>query len=464
MKSMAIMALAFALLATRGSSRAGEPAERVDESTAVRLACAHSRELAAARARMTSARMAIGERWREFLPAASVQYSEDDTVSAGGPDTRNRQVMMSLSYDLHTGGATVDAYAIAQIEHLAALENYRMERAALSLGVRKEYYGLQGAEGEVSIQRDLLESLLVQRKIIDEESRQGMATELQRVQADARIAEVEYELLRAENAFRTGTKNFRLLIGASREVRIVPVTAGESDSPAREARGGKSGAVAGALLRRPEMRMAGLAVRKARAGVRLARDYSLPVIRFTGSYGYRGERYPLDDRFWNVGITLSASLFGNGVSSGMSYGEAGYGKEKSVAHNAQADILDDPSGARRTAEAEFALRDAMAEMERTRMKIIVDVERACDRMGETAELVRLARLNVSLLERQAAAEDARARVGDIARYEVLRTYVDLAKARLRLQAAVGERRVSFAELDAALGEDGGSETPVGGEL
>jgi len=321
--------------------------------------------------------------------------------------------------------------------------------------VKKEYCALQGAAGEVEVQRALLESLRLQRNIIDEEARHGMATELQRVQADARIAEAEYELSRAQNAWRAGLMNIRMRIGAPPEEELaiapLPDDAGKDETPPRT----KDALTAHALKSRPEMRQARYALRAAHAAERIAGRYYLPVVRLSGSYGYRGDRLPLDGRVWSVGLSVTTAILGSTVDDSRGWGEGDYGAQQSASHNVRMDLWNDPTYARRAKEASFAYNEAAREVERTRARIVLEVERALDRAGETTGLVSLARTNADLLARQAAIEDTRARLGELARYEVLKTYAELAKARLRERSSLAENLAARAELEAALGDDDG---------
>jgi outer membrane protein TolC len=455
MKMRMIILLACLALLNDGATVEATAPGILDVKEAVLRACAYSPELAALRARVESARMARREKWREFLPSASLQYVQDETVNTGAPDERSRQVLVTLGYDIHTGGTTVDEYEVAGFEHLMAHERFRTERAALVLAVKKEYYALQGAAGDVEVQRSLLESLSLQRRIIDEEARQGMATELQRVQADARIAEAGYELSRAENAWRAGLMNMKMRIGSPPDetLAIAPLhdTGGKDPMDA----GAKDALTVRALRCRPEMRQSIYALRAARAADRIAGRYFLPVVRLSGSYGYRGERFPMDGRVWSVGVSVTSAIFGSSVADSHGWGEGDYGAQRSASHAVQADLWNDPSYARRAQEAASALGEAAREMERTRARIVMEVERALDRAGETSGQVRLARTNADLLERQAAIEDMRARLGELARYEVLKTYIELARARLRVQSSLAENLSASAELEVALGGDSG---------
>jgi len=132
MKTRVVIAIACVAFLNEGAY-AKEPAHRVlDAREAVKQACAYSPELGRLRANIESALLARREKWREFLPSASLQYLQDETVNTGARDERSRQVLVTLGYDIHTGGTTLDEYEVAGYEQL-------MARAFASSGPRSSW-------------------------------------------------------------------------------------------------------------------------------------------------------------------------------------------------------------------------------------------------------------------------------------------------------------------------------------
>ncbi len=65
--------------------------------------------------------------------------------------------------------------------------------------------------------------------------------------------------------------------------------------------------------------------------------------------------------------------------------------------------------------------------------------------------IEAARQQVLLLEKQVAIENERVRLGDITRYDVLKTIVELSQARLNLQSALTDAFIAMSQLENAVG-------------
>ena len=284
---------------------------------ALSLAEKNSAALTALKTKIQSSERIIHERWRDFLPDATLRYQKQDTVSIREEDSRYQSAQLELGYDIHTSGRTFALYRIARIAADISRTEFTIERSNLRLDVKKQYYGLLRNRGEEEIYRQLLESLELQKRIIAEEVRLGTATELQKIQVEARIYEARYGILRSKNDYNEGIKRFLILLGLSQDDSREPSPPKEDLPDPEEISTDIPGRTRRAYLLRGDFRRLGLLMNRTREEAKLARHYYMPRVRLTGSYGYMGTDVPMNRRIWSVGISVTASLFGSSAGAGQ---------------------------------------------------------------------------------------------------------------------------------------------------
>ena len=447
-----IFILAIIMLLNSGSLIAVEQ----DELTlpeAVSRALMNSTALISLKTKGDLSKRLISERWRDFLPDLSFRYQKEDAVAYREEDYRNQSAMIEIGYDISTGGKTYIEYKISRIERLLAQEEYRIERNNIILNVKRTCYELIRNRDEIAINRKLLDSLFIQKRIIDEEKRLGMATELQRVRVEARISEAEYGILHAENEYKNRLKDFKVLIGfpPGRNISIKKPDMRVENLP--RIMQSRDRLISIALKNRSEFKRSRYAIYKTRKEMQLARYYYLPKFRLTGSCGYTGDRYPPNKKTWSIGFSVTTALFGSSVSGSQSFGESDNGNRRSSSSSSRLGVYDDPSYLRKIIGSESSFREAKLEYNKLKKSIVIEVARAFDNLVENKKLVRVAEKNEAMLEKQAEIENTRARLGEITRYDVLKTYLELAESRLRLLKAKTDYRIALAVLERAVGHD-----------
>ncbi len=427
-------AVALLLIAPTSGARAQAAELSLDEAVARALTC--STRLAALKSSIDVSRRIINEKWRSYLPDVGVSYSKEDTVAYREDDYRSQSILLNVGVDLYNGGRTSAEYRIAKLEALLAAEEYRIERNAIVLNVRSLYYELLKNLDEIAINRKLMESL-----------------ELQRVQVEARIAEAEYGILKSENEYQNRLKDLRVLIGLAPGAALALTRMEIASVPVTAITRGRDELVAIALAKRNEFKKSTYLLYKTGREMELARAYYLPTIRLTGSYGYTGNRYPPNKKMWNVGISVTTAIFGSSLSGAQNYGESNNGGTRSSQRSGQAGLYDNPSYASAIIRTEASHREARLAHDLLRKSIAIEVVRAHDSVRENATRIAVSEKNVALLEKQVAIEDAKARLGEITRYDVLKTYLDLSSARLRRLVAKTDYLIAVAVLERTLGYD-----------
>ncbi|MEJ5360881.1 MAG: TolC family protein [Spirochaetota bacterium] len=416
---------------------------------ACELALKNSVQLETLKVRIQSSRMIVHERWRELLPNITFQYSKNDTVAIREDDTRLQSLVCTVQYDIFTNQQSLIAYSIAQIESMLANEEYTIEKNKIILSTKEAYFALQRKRKAIEIYQLLLKSLQLQKNIITAQQQLGMATELQQIQVDGKIAEAQYNILSAQNQYVNSLQDFATTLGINYASIQFPEQ--EYTELQNITMASKDTLVSLSMQNRNELKKSYYTLIKTQKEYQLAQYYYLPRIQLFASYGYSGSEFPMNKKMWNVGLSITSLLFGNTTSLTNSYGKKDNGNATDVHSSASVAVYDNPSFIRSIIDAEAAYTQAQKNHQQLIQIIRADVSKAYDTVIESLKKVEIARQTVLLLEKQSVIENEQVRLGDITRYDVLKTLVELSQARLKLQEAITDVFVSLAALENAVG-------------
>ncbi|MCX8123624.1 MAG: TolC family protein [Spirochaetes bacterium] len=417
--------------------------------TAIEYALKNSITLTSLKARVQSTRLIIHERLRELLPSITVQYTKMDNVAIREQDTRNQSLLCTAQYDIFTSRKALIAYSISELESLLALEEYNIEKNTIILNTKKGYFDLQKKKKAIEIYTMLLDSFLLQKQIITAQQKLGMATELERIQVDGKIAEAQYNIISAQNDYANALSDFATFLNI--EPSRIDVEAPQFEEFHDKSLPTKEHLIALALQQRNELKKSHYAVIKTQKEYELARYYYMPKIQIFASYGYTGEQFPMNKQTWNVGISVTSTIFGNTVNAGNSYGKKDNGNTTTSDSNASLQVYDAPDFLRNIVDSEAAYTQAIQTYEQLKRSIASDVSKTYDSLIESTKKVEIAKQQVLLLEKQATIENERVRLGDITRYDVLKTLLELSQARLQLQSTITDVFIAIALLENAVG-------------
>jgi outer membrane protein TolC len=416
---------------------------------ACELALKNSVKLETLKARIQSSRMIVHERWRELLPNITFQYSKSDTVAIREDDSRLQSLVCTVQYDIFTNQQSFIAYSIAQIESMLANEEYTIEKNKIILSTKEAYFALQKKRKAIEIYQLLLKSLQLQKNIITAQQKLGMATELQQIQVDGKIAEAQYNILNAQNQYVNSLQDFATTLGINYASIKFPEQ--EYTQLQNITIASKENLISLSMQNRNELKKSYYTLIKTQKEYQLAQYYYLPRIQLFASYGYSGTEFPMNKKMWNVGFSITSLLFGNTASLSNSYGKKDNDNTTDIKSSTSIAIYDNPSFLRSIIDTEAAYAEAQKNHQQLIQIIRTDVSKAYDTVIESLKKVEVAKQNVLLLEKQSAIENEQVRLGDITRYDVLKTLVELSQARLRLQETITDVFVSMAALENAVG-------------
>ena len=288
---------------------------------------------------------------------------------------------------------------VAAAAALAYLEALRAQRAVAAARADKKVAG-----GLLSLARDRKE--------------QGAATGLDIVRAQARDADEDAAVLRAEVAEREAQLMLKRVAGwpYDRELTLTDdFTAVLSSAPPLDA------ALSAALSGRAEIAAAEERARAEDLSAKAAFDDRLPAVVLTGDYAKSGA-LPSDARSVGaIGGALSVPLFSGGLLKG------------------------------RQQEAESRRREALAALEDARRQVEFDVRTALERLAESAEEERAAELSLGLGERELAMVQDRYASGVGASIDLIVAQAQLARARSAAVTSLARYHSSRVNYAAAIG-------------
>ena len=276
-----------------------------------------------------------------------------------------------------------------------------------------------------------------------------MATDLEQIQIDGKIAEAQYNIITAQNDYSNTLKDFATTLAV--ESSIIVVNEPSYTEIANISLPSKERLIWLSLQNRNELKKSHYTVIKTEKEYALAEYYYLPKIQLFASYGYMGNDYPPNKKTWNIGISITSALLGNTVTTGQTYGKKDNENTTTLDTNASVQIYNEPDYIRNIVDAEAAYTEAKKTFDQLKRIIESDVSKAYDNLIESRKKIEIAQQNTNLLEKQALIENEQVRLGDITRYDVMKTLVELSQARLRLQETLTDVYLAMAALENAIG-------------
>jgi outer membrane protein len=178
-----------------------------------------------------------------------------------------------------------------------------------------------------------------------------------------------------------------------------------------------------ALPSHPEWIQSELAIRRADAGLAVARSLARPDLALQAAYNLEGGSIPPDVENWNFGLRVSIPFWDSGNAA----------------------------GAKGAARARIDQTKSAQELLRQRLEL--DIRGAQVSVRDAEERMRVTALSVEEARRALVVEQERYRVGAGSSIEVIDAQVALTRAETNAIRATNDYRIALAQLDYALGRD-----------
>jgi outer membrane protein TolC len=290
---------------------------------------------------------------RRLRVPAGILGDEERTFTVGSD--AEYDVGLGLKQVLFAGGAIGARIEMARCAREAAASRWSAAREDLCLAITRAAFDCLKALRQQAVAEQAAGQAAAHVRQAEELIRGGLASTLDRLEAEVRAAEAERARLAGRHAAELALCALNRVLGRPldtpadvAEASFLPAAAPAPDECRRTA-----------LARRTELEGVRSLLRQARAGVRLARSGGFPTVTAGTAYhgandrGFTGEFEP----YWDVGATLSWNVWDAGRRRGqVREAEAAVREQEHRLRAAEAAIeLEVEAGLRRVAEQEHAL-------------------------------------------------------------------------------------------------------------
>lgn len=266
----------------------------------------------------------VKEYWGTVYPQLSASASWTDHLSKPNSSLLGRKTdnvytgSLDLNQVVWAGGKVATAIQMARIYSDASDEQYKTARNGITRAVKQLYYSVLLARAMTEIQRETLDLARQHLGTIEEQYKQGVASDLAVLRQQVEVSNSEPALTKARNLYEVGLTELKNLLGLDPEAELA-LSGGLDCAPAIPAEAGPL--YARALAARPEHRNMKQQLELARKMVKVERAAHLPYL---GAYAARQYYAAADDfspapaeRTWSTvaGLRLSVPLFAGGSIS-----------------------------------------------------------------------------------------------------------------------------------------------------
>jgi len=351
--------------------------------------------------------------WTEYqwLPP-----NKQKIIGAGTTDVYSEVALRQL---LYSGGRTQALLDQARLDLLAAHEELRRTRQSVVFQVNRRFFLLRQGEELLRSQQEAVNQVQAHLDIARKRLAVGTAREMDVLRAEVQLADVQQTRIAAENAVAVARMTLNTAMGRPAGTPLEVA----SDSPIAPSSRATEASPAEALPSHPEWIQSELAIRRADAGLTVARSLARPDLALQAAYNLEGGSLPPDVENWNIGLRVSVPLWDSGNAAG--------------AKGAARARID------QTKSAQELLRQRLELDVREAQVAVRDAE---ERMGVTA-------LSVDEARRTLTVEQERYRVGAGSSIEVIDAQVALTQAETNAIRATYDYRIALAQLEYALGRD-----------
>ncbi len=277
-----------------------------------------NQDLAAAKARIDTARALIGLDRARFFPTldltASAQSSRTAADTAGGtPDltTQRYRRGWELAFDPDLWGRNQRALQASQATASQQQALYDAQRLGVALEVARQYFILRGLDAQEAVLKDTLKSRRDALSLQSARSKAGLTDGLTASRASTETELATNDLAAVQRQRGSAEHALAVLCGAAPSA--FTISPRESSRPLPSI---TPGLPADVLRRRPDVRAAELALRAANAKIGVAEAAFYPHFSLTTSGGFEAldvKRFlDWENRVLSIGLGLAAPLIDGG--------------------------------------------------------------------------------------------------------------------------------------------------------
>ncbi|MFZ2052875.1 MAG: TolC family protein [Candidatus Aminicenantales bacterium] len=331
MKRNVLPILVLCLLLGSGQAATAQEKITLTLEKSIDLALSQNPFYLASQERVDAAQAKVREAAAQFFPSLNAQGLQNldekvfvlefpSLIPGGRPQrvaidfTRDYQLSLSFTVPLYTGGRLTAGYKSAKLSYLSSQESARQTTQETVFNVKRGFYNYLLAKQLVQVTEEALNLAEKLFQNVKNMSEVGMASRLDLLRAEVRVANLKPPLLQARNNLALAELSLKTLLGldVAQPVEIVgdmtysPVEIDLDESIARS------------LANRPELNQ--LLYQKQMAGemIKIARADYLPTIAISGNYNTWADRFVFTKNNWQsfyaFNLVLNIPIF-NGLQT-----------------------------------------------------------------------------------------------------------------------------------------------------
>jgi outer membrane protein TolC len=366
---------------------------------------------------------------RDFLPAITVGYTQEDAVAYHAPDSHLKKLSIGIEQLLYAGGSRFyERRSLA--EHLRIRERRieEMEKE-LRLEVMNRYVEILKLELQIQILEDSLAMAGDQISIAAQELKLGEITRLDYIDIELAVQDLEIELAVLEQEQERLEFGFKelLLIPAGNSLELTGAINPDFRGllPNQDAR-----FYVGRALQNSLDLSKGKAEITARSdALRQARRSWLPRMSTLVELSVTGEEFPLPDPGFSVGLNLDFSTPLVPLHTGITAGSRGM-EERSLGLSSSAQIGENLSGWQSPRVARIGLQKAQTKMRSAQRTLEFSVLQQLKGRSFLLDTLRLEAERLALQAERRSIEALMLEIGEITRLEYLQSGIAFARQRI----------------------------------
>ncbi len=291
-----------------------EAGETLDLEKAVDIALKLNPAIQAATGTARANESLIGQAKSSYYPQGSLsvaqqQYSiTNHNIATTGQTGRfalsGLTTAASISQDIWDFGKTADNVRVQKYNFSSSEEDLQDVRESVVLQVKQAYYGLLGARRNLNVAGMVVDQFEQHLRQAIAFHTAGIKPRFDVTQAQVNLSNAKLNLIVARNAADVALANLNNVMGVPRApaynvAESLAFSKYEITFPE---------ALARAYKNRPDLKSLLLREGSARESINLVKTGYYPTLSGAASYGYTGDRLPLDS-YWTAGVTLSFPFF-----------------------------------------------------------------------------------------------------------------------------------------------------------
>jgi outer membrane protein TolC len=382
---------------------------------------------------------------RSFLPALTLGYTQDDAVAYYAPDTHLRSITIGIDQLLYAGGSRIQQRrAIADRLRIQQREIEEMEKE-LRFEVVNRYVELLKIELQIQIFEENLDQARDQVAIAEEELKIGEITRLDFVDIKLVVQDLEIELAVLEQEAENYEFRLKELLGliptCSLELEGVINPSFRGMLPAEE----EQFFIANTRNHSIELQRRAADIAAMQGAVKQAQLNWLPRVSTQLELSVAGERFPLTDPGFSLGLNLDFAAPGLPFRTGITAGSR-RSEERSFGFSYTADVGENLMGWHSLRTARIALQKTETELRKAVRGMEFSVRQQLKRRTFVLENLGLEEQRLDLQAQRHSIEAIMLEVGEMTRLEYLQSGIDLAHRRVEQLSRI----VSLFQLETTL--------------